>query len=301
MHKIDSLVSTHDGIDTDAGSSNSPIDKGTANGAKCQFPFHEGNYISFGCDTSGDMPWCGTVEDLLVENKWGYCIFDNCKMTNMATGYGGKLFYDNDFYDCDYWDYWSITSHAMPESTLTRAENYCRNPTLASQPWCYDWYGDRYSCGDNIEFCKGFKYACKDPLIGSKANNHFLASSEKSENNILYSADKAKIASPFAWCSENSTVGDWVRVDLGEDKAIIGIGVKGMLGSNKYVTKFKLQFSFDDINWHDSQMPEYAGPTADNKFKVYNLTEFGRFVKVLPLEWNIEACVKLEVGGCKCE
>ncbi|CAH1777248.1 unnamed protein product [Owenia fusiformis] len=88
-------------------------------------------------------PWCFTMDP---RTTWEYCKvrFCDCKLRYWGIEYTGKVSYTADGTKCQRWDSQSPHPHDtypedLPDLSLTRAENFCRNPNgdRPLGPWCY--------------------------------------------------------------------------------------------------------------------------------------------------------------------
>ncbi|KXJ10048.1 Lactadherin [Exaiptasia diaphana] len=51
-----------------------------------------------------------------------------------------------------------------------------------------------------------------------------------------------------AWCSSSLSTGEWLQIDLGNDKELLAIATEGFFSS--YVTSYYLMYSFDKTKWY---------------------------------------------------
>lgn len=245
------------------------------------------------------MPWCGVVPDLDLENKWGYCSFPECRLMELGTGYRGDISVTKNGSPCRPWSSW-LSTYTMFESDPSEVGNKCRNPDLDAEPWCWN-VGFGWGFCSQIPMCEDLRYSCRDSLSNGLPGLSYSANSSKSVGAISYSPDKAIIQSPYAWCSETNSLGEWLQVDLGKEVAINGVVVRGLTGSTNYVTTYRLELSFDGITWTKGNDTSLAGSTDSSSMKGAKVLEFGRYVRVYPLTWSGDICLRVDFGGCSCK
>ena len=52
-----------------------------------------------------------------------------------------------------------------------------------------------------------------------------------------------------AWCADSSDKNAWIEVNLGGSHLITGVSIQGRGDANQYVTKFRVLYSNDGINF----------------------------------------------------
>ncbi|CAD5120562.1 DgyrCDS9128 [Dimorphilus gyrociliatus] len=287
-------IITHDAISINGGWS--PVDQGTGGGANCHFPFVEDNKVWFGCDTNGDVPWCAVVPNLNDDNLWGYCSFPECRLMEVGAGYRGDIDYTNNGVKCSQWSSYT-SAFTFFESSATEAGSRCRNPDLDNTPWCWT-QGFGWGFCDHIPMCKDLRYSCKDPLVHNLAMASFSANSTKTVGTTVYSAHSATLSSSFAWCAEVNDQYQYLQIDMGKDVAVVGIATRGLAGSSSYVKTYRLEVSYDGVEWFPGQDSSLVGNSDSVTIVGERVLEFGRFVRIIPLTWNGDICMRVELGGC---
>ncbi|XP_035682889.1 lactadherin-like [Branchiostoma floridae] len=108
-----------------------------------------------------------------------------------------------------------------------------------------------------------------------------------------------------AWIAMHRTIGEWLQVDLGEMKRVMGTIIQGRHTADQWVTSYKLQHSTDGICW-----TTYAGcdglemifpGNVDRSLPVTNLLDNpvdARYVRFLPQSWNHYIALRVEIAGC---
>ena len=114
------------------------------------------------------------------------------------------------------------------------------------------------------------------------------------------------------WCSNRGTsVSEYIQVDLGTVKAVTGVAIQGEGGANdgdNYVTKFKLQYSIDNLNWNyyietGASARIFDGLQRKERIET-KVNWFGRtmarYLRIVPTERSTSelSCVRLEFYGC---
>ncbi|XP_061196141.1 uncharacterized protein LOC133204431 [Saccostrea echinata] len=116
---------------------------------------------------NGVKPWCYTLNDTV---RYQYCDIplceksEDCKETEGGMGYQGKRNITQSGIACQRWDstYPHVPNNriSFPGSTLSRQENYCRNPDGEQAPWCYTMDPNvRWQFCD-IPFCINSSFQC---------------------------------------------------------------------------------------------------------------------------------------------
>lgn len=87
---------------------------------------------------------------------------------------------------------------------------------------------------------------------GTIQDNQLTASSEWAGNHGVNNArlDRpAKDGRTGGWSARTNDVNQWIQVDLGAVRSVSGIVLQGRADYNQWVTKYKIQYSKDGINW----------------------------------------------------
>ena len=88
-----------------------------------------------------------------------------------------------------------------------------------------------------------------------------------------------------AWSSLNNDIYQWLQVDLGKYTTVTRIATQGRSDLNQWVTKYRLQYSEDGVNFHfykargqDSAMVRPVNMLLAS-FYVIRIPEFGKFLR----------------------
>ena len=79
------------------------------------------------------------------------------------------------------------------------------------------------------------------------------ASSEWDSNHAAIQARlnfKAGGGKQGAWSARSNDANQWIQVALGSFTKLTGIATQGRNGANQWVTKYKIQYSDDGVNFH---------------------------------------------------
>ena len=89
-------------------------------------------------------------------------------------------------------------------------------------------------------------------------DSQITASSEHSPNFAAIQGRlnfKARRGKPGGWSSYRNTANEWIQVALGSYTTLTSIATQGRNGYSEWVTKYKLQYSDDGVNFR-----YYKGP-----------------------------------------
>lgn len=70
------------------------------------------------------------------------------------------------------------------------------------------------------------------------------------------------------WSSRKCDLSQWLLVDLGSYTTVTRVATQGRNGHNQWVTKYRLQYSNDGVNFHFYQEP------GENSAKVFCCVSF---------------------------
>jgi len=82
---------------------------------------------------------------------------------------------------------------------------------------------------------------------GEISNGQISASSLWNANNA---AIQGRIREPGSWSARTNDVNQWLQVDLGNQQtAVTRVATQGKNGYSHWVTKYKLQYSYDGFSF----------------------------------------------------
>ena len=81
----------------------------------------------------------------------------------------------------------------------------------------------------------------------------------------FYSAIQARLNSLVGgvkqgWVTRRSNLNQWLQIDLGSYTIVTGIATQGRNVYDQWVTKYKLQYSDDRVNFHYYKLPGQSSP-----------------------------------------
>ncbi|XP_066270905.1 retinoschisin-like [Branchiostoma lanceolatum] len=150
--------------------------------------------------------------------------------------------------------------------------------------------------------------ACSDPLgmeSGDIPDESITASSTHSPGLEPYLGRLNGVAGGGGWVAKYLAIGQWLQVDLGEMKRVMGTIIQGRPSTDQRVTSYKLQYSTDRITW-----TTYAGSNGsemvfpgnfDRSTPVPNLLNNpvdARYVRFVVQSWLGTIAMRAEIVGC---
>ena len=112
-----------------------------------------------------------------------------------------------------------------------------------------------------------------------------------------------------SWSALTNDVNQWLQIDLGNlQTTVTRVATQGRNGYSQWVTKYKLQYSEDGMNYHYYR--EY-GQRVDKKFAAnsdrdtvvfheLNPPIRARYIRFRPTAWYGHISMRVEVYGCSC-
>ncbi|XP_073259033.1 uncharacterized protein [Porites lutea] len=136
--------------------------------------------------------------------------------------------------------------------------------------------------------------------------------SASSQMNGNHSASQARLylqadGSKFGgWSALTNDVNQWLQVDFGSYTTVTRIATQGENGYNNWVTKYKLKYSDDGTTFQfykdvGGTSPKVFIGNTDSETVVYNKLSLSirtRFIRILPIQWNRQIAMRIEVYGC---
>ncbi|XP_066294612.1 lactadherin-like [Branchiostoma lanceolatum] len=93
---------------------------------------------------------------------------------------------------------------------------------------------------------------CSDPLgmeSGAIPDGSITASSFFSEGHEPYLGRLNVVRGHGVWLPKHNSIGEWLQVDIGQLKRVMGTIIQGRPTNDQRVTSYKLQYSKDRITW----------------------------------------------------
>ncbi|CAL1537953.1 unnamed protein product [Lymnaea stagnalis] len=109
-----------------------------------------------------------------------------------------------------------------------------------------------------------------------------------------------------AWSPANDTQEEWLAIRFPSTVTIEQISLKGEDSPDKYVTKFKLQYKYDDVSpWYwvidsNRNVKIFDGVTdPDTPTIIVMIGELqAQSIKIWPVEWSFGIAIQIELMGC---
>ncbi|KAL9960201.1 hypothetical protein ACROYT_G033623 [Oculina patagonica] len=156
---------------------------------------------------------------------------------------------------------------------------------------------------------------CKKALgmeSGAISDGQISASSEWNDfaaasNGRLHLQEKNRI-NAGGWVALTQDVNQWLQVDLGSLNTIVtGVATQGRPVLSRWVTKYKLQYSDDGVNFQyykeqgQSTDKEFAGNTDRNTVVYHDLNPpiTARYIRFRPVAWYYQINMRVELYGCQ--
>ncbi|XP_071798425.1 uncharacterized protein [Asterias amurensis] len=109
-----------------------------------------------------------------------------------------------------------------------------------------------------------------------------------------------------AWCPDFNDADIWFQVDCMAYIELHGVAIQGRASNDEWVTSFRISHSLNGTTWTKEGGAEngdkiFAG-TYDRTTAMYVLLDepvVTRFVRILPVEWHKQPCMRIELLGFK--
>uniref|UniRef100_A0A6P8GYK1 Uncharacterized protein LOC116286842 n=1 Tax=Actinia tenebrosa TaxID=6105 RepID=A0A6P8GYK1_ACTTE len=151
---------------------------------------------------------------------------------------------------------------------------------------------------------KGLSAACGTSL--GLENSHIpdsrITSSSSLDNS--HAASHGRLYGSSSWCSSSSSNTEYIQVDLGEAKTVTGIATQGDKDLDKWVTSYKMGYSFDNRYWYKYKEEKLIKVFNGNKNRTDVIVNWlsnptaARYVKIFPQSSNGGVCLRLDLYGC---
>ncbi|XP_044165960.1 uncharacterized protein LOC114964732 isoform X11 [Acropora millepora] len=111
-----------------------------------------------------------------------------------------------------------------------------------------------------------------------------------------------------SWSSRQNDVNQWLQIDLGIQNAkVTGLATQGRANANQWVTKYKLQYSHDGVNFYYYKEPgqgvakEFAANSDRRTVVFHELSKAvrARYIRIRPTAWRSHISMRVELFGCK--
>ncbi|XP_066270084.1 uncharacterized protein [Branchiostoma lanceolatum] len=140
---------------------------------------------------------------------------------------------------------------------------------------------------------------------GAIPDDRITASSFQVVGSEAYLGRLHGVAVVGAWVSKYNSIGEWLQVNLGEMKLVMGTIIQGRPTDDQLVTSYKLQYGLDGITWttyagSDGSEMVFPG-NVDRYTPVTNLLDNpidASYVRFLPQTWHGQIAMRAEIVGC---
>ena len=208
--------------------------------------------------------------------------------------------------DGNYWDL-RDNLHTMSDNLLSSI-NYCRN-YCKKHNYIYAAVKRGYSCSCGNVFGTFGKadisecnVNCRDRTMKSSCNGDDLLNPVESQrwysSNYDHGAHKRPmIGSDLAWVAKYNQVGEYMGINLGENKNILGLAIQGRYNYGQWVYKIKVKYWKDGENENDNGVfanqgndiiiPSHYG-SANEYYRVFfeEGAVTARYVKIIVYGWH---------------
>lgn len=153
---------------------------------------------------------------------------------------------------------------------------------------------------------------CLTPLGMEKGGIKDAQITASSEFSVQHAAKfgrlnfRASAKEQGGWSAGYTAANQWIQVDLRKYTVVKGIATQGRNGYGQWVTKYKLQYSDDGVNFHyygqsDQSPPKVFEGNKDSDSIVYHHLYppiKARFIRLRPTEWSVQISLRMELFGC---
>ena len=98
-----------------------------------------------------------------------------------------------------------------------------------------------------------------------------------------------------AWCAASSDKNAWIEVNLGGSYLITGVSIQGRGDSNQYVTKFRVLYSNDGINFLN--ISEFRGNNNNTTVekRQFPIPIYAKFIRIQILEFHEHPSLRFDL------
>jgi len=127
---------------------------------------------------------------------------------------------------------------------------------------------------------------CEAPAPVNPSEQARAYSSVWDNNAIGTGHARSMLDSLQAWSAATNSVGQWMQVDLGATKKIVGTVVQGRANLDQWITKYKVRYSTNGSSWRD--VPgEFAGNIDRHTKRRTSFTAVSaRYVRFVVQSWH---------------
>ena len=107
---------------------------------------------------------------------------------------------------------------------------------------------------------------------------------------------RSVINSEQAWSAKTNQAGEYIQLDLGAEKTVVGTVIQPRGENYQYVTSYTVSYSLDGNSWSDVA-GEYDGHGTDIKEHVFSggVAVRARYVRVIVKTWSGHISLRADV------
>ena len=129
----------------------------------------------------------------------------------------------------------------------------------------------------------------KSTLILNLSEQSRSYSSVYNNNAIGTGYARSMIDSDQTWAAGSNNTSQWLIMDIGEEKTIIGVQIQGSKTHNVWVKTFKVSYYSDNTYIYTDSEKTYTVPTQDRNTKnniLFDSSITARYLKIHPQTWQ---------------
>lgn len=128
---------------------------------------------------------------------------------------------------------------------------------------------------------------------GALPDSSFSASSDSGDD---YSASKARLNGPSAWCPvENFKPGTYLQIELPTEMSVCAIGMQGFEDFGAWVKRYTVAISPDGQESWEEMVMEGNVNSVDPSLQRLPKPTRGQFVRIYPMQYEVFPCLKVEI------
>ena len=129
-------------------------------------------------------------------------------------------------------------------------------------------------------------------------DDRIRASSEFNSNHSVKGCKLNKImenSHSSAWCASDSDKNPWIEVSFPENYLITGVSIQGRGDCDQYVTKFRVLYSSDGINYLN--ISEFEGNSNNTKVvkRQFSIPIYAKYIRIQILEYHNHPSLRFDL------
>ncbi|CAH3021697.1 unnamed protein product [Porites evermanni] len=105
-----------------------------------------------------------------------------------------------------------------------------------------------------------------------------------------------------SWSADLNEAGQWLQIDLGEEKVLTDFATQGRPSSRQWVTSYTIMFSLDSVKWEEykeNDVVKVFTGNSDQNTTVSQAAKFrARFVRFVVVTFKGHVSMRVELYGC---